>query len=91
MTKVLEYLTKSIAWLQIAISPFILGAIAGLFIYAYRTDTYGLIMAGIVTLIGLIIGIIWATRVWKRRGTIEFISKVNASPELDNKQTEPTH
>jgi hypothetical protein len=38
-----------------------------------------------VTLIGLIVGIIWATKVWKKKGTVHFMSRVMATPELDKK------
>ena len=31
----------------------------------------------------LITGIIWATKVWRKRETIEFMSKVSGTPELD--------
>ena len=37
--------------------------------------------------IGLIIGIVWATRIWKKQGTIEFVSRVNASPEYNRNET----
>lgn len=38
---------------------------------------------GIVA-VSLIMGVIWATRVWKKHGTIHFVSRVMATPELDN-------
>lgn len=36
-----------------------------------------------VALLALIIGIVFATRVWKKQGTMHFLSRVSASPELD--------
>lgn len=38
-----------------------------------------------IAVIGLVIGIIWATRIWKKSGTLNFMSRINASPELDHK------
>lgn len=38
--------------------------------------------------IGLVIGIIWATRQWKGKGTIWFMSRIMATPELDNPDEE---
>jgi hypothetical protein len=34
---------------------------------------------------GLILGIIWATRTWKKHGTMQFLSRLNATPDLDKK------
>jgi hypothetical protein len=32
----------------------------------------------------LIAGIILASKIWKKRGTVDFISNISATPELDN-------
>lgn len=45
-------------------------------------------MGIIVATIGLVIGIIWATRQWKGKGTIWFMSRIMATPELDNPDEE---
>jgi hypothetical protein len=82
--KILEWLTSFIAWLKIVFSPLFLGLVAGLFIYGIYPTTTGLIIGIIVAALGLIIGVIFATRVWKKQGTVNFISRISASPELDN-------
>ncbi len=81
---VFEWLTSIIAWVQIVLSPTLFGCIVGFFIYKNYSNIYGLITGIVIALSGLIVGVIFATRVWKKRGTVEFISIVDASPELDN-------
>lgn len=81
---ILKWLTSFIAWLQIVASPLFTGIIIGFFIYVFFPGKTGLIIGIIVTAAGLITGIIFATRVWKKKGTVEFMSEISASPELDN-------
>ena len=81
--RVLELITESIGWLHIVFSPFFIGLIIGAIIYFYHPTSSGLILAIIVVLLGLVIGIIWATKQWKSKGTIWFLSRILASPELD--------
>lgn len=82
--KILECLTSFIAWLQIVASPLFFGLIIGLVIYGIYPTNIGLILGVAVATLGLVIGIIFATKIWKKRGTVDFISRVSASPELDN-------
>lgn len=82
--KILERLTSFMAGLQIAISPLCIGIVAGIFIYGFYPTTTGLVIGIVVAALGLITGVMLARRVWRRRGTVEFISNVSASPELDN-------
>lgn len=84
MLTLLEFITKALAWLQTAISPFVAGIIAGILIYSNKKDVYGLMIAIGIVIIGAITGVIWATRVWKRKGTVEYMSKLIATPELDD-------
>lgn len=70
-------------WLRIVASPLLIGVTIGFAIYLSRSDTTGLIIAISVATVGLIIGIIWATRVWKKKGTLNYLSKVLKSDDLD--------
>ena len=85
-----EYFTEIMGWLQIVASPFLAVSIIGAFIYFSKPNTTRLIVAIAIVTIGLIIGIIWATRVWRKKGTIHFMSRIMATPELDNKEDGPT-
>jgi flagellar biosynthesis protein FliQ len=79
-----ELMTEIFDWLQIVISPLLIGLAIGFVIYLSKPDKLGLIIAISVAAVGLIIGIIWAIRVWKKEGTMNFISKIMATPEFDN-------
>ena len=82
--KILEWITSFLAWLQIVASPLFFGLILGLVVYGIFPNTVGLIFGIAIATLGLTLGIIFATRIWKKRGTVDFISRVSASPDLDN-------
>ena len=84
MIKLFEWTTSFFAWLQIVASPLFFGVILGLIVYGIYPTTLGLNLGIAIATLGLTIGIIFATRIWKKRGTVDFISRVSASPELDN-------
>ena len=79
-----EYVFEIIGWLQIVASPLLLGSITGLVIYLSNPGTLRLILGISVATLGLIIGIIIATKAWKKKGTMHFVSRIMATPELDN-------
>jgi len=78
-----DYATEVVGWLQIVASPLLAGLFIGALIYFPNPTILRLIIAIGVALLGLIVGIIFATRVWKKQGTIHFVSRVMATPELD--------
>jgi hypothetical protein len=86
--KILEWITSFFAWLEIVASPLFFGAIIGFLVYLKYTTLLGLIVGISIATIGLFIGIILATKIWKKQGTIDFISNISASPELDNLDNE---
>ena len=79
-----DYATELVGWLQIVASPLLAGLVLGAIIYFSNPTTLRLLIAIGVVLISLIIGIVFATRIWKKQGTMHFVSRVMASPELDN-------
>jgi hypothetical protein len=83
MISLLRFVTEGIAWLLIAASPLLIGAGLGLFLYVQFPGTPMLVTGLALATIGLGFGMWWATRIWKRRGTVDFIARVVASPELD--------
>ena len=76
-----------LGWIRIFLSPFLLGFIIALLIYFLIPGKTGFIISITVASSGLILGIIWATRIWRKNGTINFLSNISTTPELD-KQTE---
>ena len=75
--------TEIMGWIQIVASPLLIATIIGFIVYVSRPNTTRLIIGIAIVVIGLIIGIIWATKIMKTKGTIHFMSRVDASPELD--------
>lgn len=84
MTKILEFITELLGWFQIVLSPLLIGLAIGGIIYFNKQDNIGLFFGIAVTVIGLIVGIVVATRIWKKRGTNNFLSIISSSPDLDN-------
>lgn len=84
MFKFLEFLTEVIGWITIVFSPLCIGITIRAIIYYSEPNTTRLIYAFISTLVGLSIGIFWASKQWKEKGTMWFLSRTIASPDLDN-------
>jgi len=86
MFKIIQKFTSILAWLQIAISPILIGIIIGLVLYSYLGGVIGLILSLIIVIAGFVSGIIWAEKTRKKKGTVEYLSRVMATPELDEKR-----
>ena len=86
--RVFEFITEGIGWLQIVASPLLIGLVIGAIIYLTEPNTTRLIIGVIVATAGLVIGMIWATKQWKGKGTIWFMSRIMATPELDKPDEE---
>ena len=84
MHKTFEIITEIVGWIQIVLSPTLIGIAFGLGIYYNFPNDIGMICGILIVVIGLIIGIIWATKKFKTTGTIHFLSRISATPELDN-------
>lgn len=76
--------TEGIAWLQIAASPALIGAVIGIVVGVTVNAGLGIVIG----LFGLTIGILWATRVSRKEGASWFMSRIIATPELDKKKSE---
>lgn len=84
-TKLFEQISEVIGWIGIAISPTLMGGIIGYFVYNSNPTLFRLILAILIALIGLVVGIIWATKVYKsKNGTVWFLSRISATPEFDD-------
>ena len=82
--KIIEFIISFFAWLEIAVSPLIIGCVIGLIVYSQVPTEKGIVVGITIAILGLVIGIVWATRIWKRRGTVEFMSRLTANAELHN-------
>jgi hypothetical protein len=79
----LDKMVSVIGWIQIFISPFFGAIIIGFLIWLSTKNILGGIAAIVVLFVGIILGIRLAEKARKNKGTIDFISRINASPELD--------
>lgn len=86
MFKVFEIIFEVIGWLKIVASPSLIALGIAAFIYFPNQTDLSLVIAIIVAVLGLIIGIVWANHVWKKYGTMRFLSRIMATPELDNEK-----
>ncbi len=68
----------------ILLSPTLIGLTLGGLYYLYSPDYFGKIIGLALVVLGLLAGILWAVTVKKKHGTIWFISRVMATPELDS-------
>ena len=84
MHKAFEYIMEIVGWLRIVASPLLIGLCIGAIIYFPNPTFTTLIIAIIISVLGLLVGIIWATKIWKTKGTMWFVSQVSATPDFDN-------
>lgn len=78
-------LTEILGAFLILGSPTLLGALIGGYFYLNNPSTQSQWLFAALTASGLFIGIWWAVREWKSRGTVWFVSRLMATPELDRK------
>ena len=78
-----ESLIEIVSWIQIAVSPFLIGLLIAVCIYIFKPDNTGFTISIIVASAGLLVGIIWAKRISKKRGATNYISKISASTDFD--------
>ena len=83
MHKIFEIITEIVGWIQIVLSPTLLGIGFGFGIYYYFPNQNGMILGITLSVIGFIIGLIWATKKFKTTGTIHFLSRISSTPEID--------
>lgn len=72
----LELLFEIIGGIRIAISPTIIGFILGAFVYYDAPSPVRLTFAIGISAVGLVIGILWAVRVYQTKGTMRFLARI---------------
>lgn len=82
--KVFENITEAIGWLQIFASSILICSGIGALIYFQNPNFTNLLFAICITIVGIVVGILFSNKIWKTKGTVWFMSRVSASPELDN-------
>ena len=88
MTKKVAFIFEVLGWIRIVASPFLAGLVLGVFIYFINPFSKGMPIAICIASLGLFAGIYWANRVWKKYGTLWYLSRSMATPELDNQEND---
>ncbi len=83
-----EYFFEILGWLQIVFSPLTIGTILGAVYYVANPNSTRFVLGIVIAAVGLIVGIIWATWVWRNEGTTHYVSRIMATPELDTDDDE---
>jgi hypothetical protein len=86
MRKLPDLILEVIGWCRIVASPMLASIFLAAVVYYSSPSTFRLYLAIFICIAGLVCGIVWANRVWKKHGTMYFLSQVSATPDLDQKQ-----
>ena len=74
--KIFEIILEIIGWFIIVIGVTLGAALIAFVIYLKWTNQTGGTMAIIICSLGFILGAIWANRIWKKHGTIAWLSQI---------------
>lgn len=89
---IFDWISEVIGWISIALSPLLLSILLGFMIYSFKPGSTSFVIGILLTCMGLITGILWATNIWKKYGTIQFLSKLISTDRLKNKTgSDETH
>lgn len=80
-----EKTTEIIGWILIFFSIFLLSAVISALVYFPFQNLWTSLLGCLILAIGVFSGIKLANKKFKEEGTIQFLSRVSASPELDEK------
>ncbi|WP_313099696.1 hypothetical protein [Epilithonimonas sp.] len=84
---IFEETTEIIGAIQIFLSPFLISLVLATIIYFSFDSIFATIISIVIVIIGIIIGIKFASKIYKSKdGTIHFVSRISASPELDEEE-----
>jgi disulfide bond formation protein DsbB len=78
-----DYFIEFLGWLQFVASPLVISLVIAGFVYFPNPSNSRLIISALIVLIGLIVGIIWATSVWRTKGTNHYLTTLSSSPDFD--------
>ena len=88
LMKIIALLIEVVGWIKIVFSPTLAAALlAGIIVYN-KQDEDGIAIGVSVITAGFIIGIVWAVYVWRKYGTMNFLSRISASPGLNKPENE---
>jgi hypothetical protein len=79
----LELVFEIIGGIRIAISPTLIGCGIGAFVYYDAPSPVRLTIGIGLSTVGLVIGILWAVRVYQTKGTMRFLATINEDNTKD--------
>ena len=74
--KFIKILLEILGWLQIAMGPTIVCGLIAFIIYANKPGVTSKTISIILITLGFTLGAFWATRIWKKHGTIAWLSSI---------------
>lgn len=74
--KFFEILLEIFGWLQIVVGVTLGAGLIALVTYLKWDNETGKIVAIVIVSIGFILGAVWATRIWMKHGTINWLSRI---------------
>lgn len=80
---IFEKSVEGIAWIQIFLSPVIVGAVISAVIYFYNPNNLTMIIAIVIMAITVFIGAKLASSIKKDTGTVNFLSNTSSTKDLD--------
>ena len=84
---IFEETTEIIGAIQIFLSPFLISLVLAAIIYFSFDSVFATIISILIVIIGILVGIKLASKIYKsKEGTIHFVSRTSASPELDKEE-----
>jgi len=87
--KIFDTMFEIWGWVRIMLSPLLMGTILAVITYFLLPTAVGLVIGGVLMGIGLMIGILWANKIYKsKKGTMGYLSQTDSWPELDDNKGE---
>ena len=73
---IIKFLLEIIGWCQIAFGTTLIAVLIAAGIYFSWTNHTAKVIAVVIICVGFMLGSIWATIIWRKHGTIEWLSGI---------------
>ena len=84
---IFEESTEIVGWIQVFLSPFLIGFVLAAIIYFSFDSIFTTIISIVIAIIGTLVGIKFADKIYNsKEGTIHLVSRVSASQELEEEE-----
>ena len=80
MKKILSFIIESIFWLQLFLTPVLIGGLTALFIYIANEKLLWLCVT--IGCVSVVLGFLYAERIRKKHGTSRYLSKILGTPDI---------